>query len=203
MSSSQNATPGAHSAQSRCSTILCVDDDPNVTAALARTLRAERFRCLSAESAAAALAILEREHVDVLISDERMPTTPGSELLAQVRQRFPGCIRIILSGQSSLESAVRAINEGNVYRFLLKPCHPSELVATIRQALQYRKLQVLSRELLHRHQIQERRLAEIDNDHPDLMALAVDNDGAIVVDEQDGDGSIEELIRQLEATIDP
>jgi two-component system, probable response regulator PhcQ len=115
------------SADTNIATILLVDDEPNVTDALKRALRREPYELLTATSAFAAQQILERQHVDVVVSDEQMPGMSGSELLSSVRKQFPHTIRMILSGQASLEAAVRAINEGEVYRFFLKPCNPTDL----------------------------------------------------------------------------
>ena len=119
----------------KTATVLLVDDEPNVTDALKRLLRQEPYEILTAISAAAAQELLERNHVDVVISDEQMPGMSGSVFLSGVRKQYPHTIRMVLSGQASLEAAVRAINEGEVYRFFLKPCNATDLVITIRQAL--------------------------------------------------------------------
>jgi DNA-binding NtrC family response regulator len=111
--------------------ILLVDDEPHVTDALSRHFTKRQFLIRKATSAAEAYRILEHHRVDVVVSDERMPGESGTEFLANVRSRYPNTIRIILSGQASLEAAVRAINEGEVYRFFLKPCNPTDLVFTI------------------------------------------------------------------------
>jgi two-component system probable response regulator PhcQ len=73
--------------------------------------------------------------VDVVISDEKMPGMSGSEFLSLVRQEYPDTIRIILTGYGSLESAIRAINEGEIYRLFTKPCNVIDLAITIRLAL--------------------------------------------------------------------
>lgn len=180
--------------------ILFVDDDPRVTEGLMRSMRREPYECVVANSAADALAIMERRHIDVLVSDEKMPMTSGSELLAIVRQRFPASIRIILSGQSSLDAAIRAINEGEVYRFLQKPCNPAELAATIRQALQHKQLQDLSRRLLREHRGRGRLLEELEARNPGITHLATDDDGAIIADEEDA-ATMEDLIREMESAL--
>ncbi|MFO1377700.1 MAG: response regulator [Steroidobacteraceae bacterium] len=182
-------------------TVLFVDDDERVTDALRRTVRAEHLDCLTAQSAGEALEILQRRPVDVLVSDEKMPTTTGSELLAIVRQRFPATIRIILSGQSDLDAAIRAINEGEVYRFLQKPCDPRDLAATIRDALQHKKIQDLSRKLLRRYRHRGRLLETIERRNPGIIRVATDDDGAIFVDEDDADIDMDELLRQLETAV--
>lgn len=112
--------------------LLLVDDDARVTQALRRTLRAVvPWDVQTANSAREAIAMLERESFDAVISDERMPETTGSELLREVRRRWPDTARIILTGEASLESTIRAINEAEIYRFLTKPCRTDEIVACV------------------------------------------------------------------------
>ncbi len=118
--------------------VLLVDDEELVTEGLERALFAEPFRILSASSAARALGILAREHVDVIVSDEQMPGVSGSELLIEVRRRYPEIQRIMLTGRASLDTTIRAINEAAVFRFLRKPCASPDVAATIHAALDAR-----------------------------------------------------------------
>ena len=134
------------------SKLLLVDDEPNLTSALVRSLDRSQFEIFTADSAQKGLLILAGNDIDVVVSDERMPGMTGSQFLTEVRKQWPNTIRMILSGQADLEAAVRAINEGEVYRFLLKPCHPKELQMTILQGLQQKKLVAQSRKLLQEHQ---------------------------------------------------
>ncbi|MCK5194512.1 MAG: response regulator, partial [Desulfobulbaceae bacterium] len=122
------------------SKILLVDDETNLTSALKHTLYKEKHNIFTANSANEALAILSRENIDVLVTDEKMPGMTGSELITIVRRKYPETIRIILTGQASPEGALRAINEGQAYRFLVKPCNGLDLVITIRRALQHKEL---------------------------------------------------------------
>jgi two-component system probable response regulator PhcQ len=184
--------------KSNTATILLVDDEPNVTAALKRALRREPYEFLIATSAAAAQDLLERQHVDVVVSDEQMPGMSGSEFLSKVRQRFPHTIRMILSGQASLEAAVRAINEGEVYRFFLKPCNPTDLGVTIQQALSHKRLEEQSRRLLREYQKQAALLAKLNHNGPDLLRLDIDDHGAVVIDESDGEGEVTDLLAEIE-----
>jgi two-component system probable response regulator PhcQ len=103
--------------------VLFVDDEPHVTESLKRALRKEPYEVLSANSADEALEVLARQPVDVVISDEKMPGMQGSEFLAVVCKQYPETIRIIMTGHGSIEAAIRAINEGEIYRFLTKPCN--------------------------------------------------------------------------------
>ncbi len=182
-------------------TILLVDDEPNVTEALKRALRRAPYEFLTATSGAAAQQCLEHQHVDVVISDEQMPGMSGSEFLSGVRKQFPHSIRIILLGQASLEAAVRAINEGEVHRFFLKPCNPSDLMVTIQQALSHKRLKEKSRRLLREYQRQARVLAKLNHNGPDLLRLDIDEHGALVIDDSEDEGDVSDLLAEIELAI--
>ena len=188
-------------ARKSTATILLVDDEPNVTDALKRALRREPYEFLTAVSGPDAQQILERQHVDVVISDEQMPGMSGSEFLSKVRKQFPHTIRMILSGQGSLEAAVRAINEGEVYRFFLKPCNPTDLIFTVQQALTHKRLEEQSRRLLREYQRQAAMLAKLNHNGPDLLRLDTDAQGAVIIDESDGEGEVTDLLAEIELAI--
>jgi two-component system probable response regulator PhcQ len=179
-------------------TLLLVDDELLVTEGLKRAFHREPYRVLTATSAAAALELIARGPIDVIISDEQMPGMPGSAFLSLVRKQHPHTIRIILSGQANLEAAVRAINEGEVHRFLLKPCNPTDLMHTVRQALEHQRLEAQSRRLLREYQRQAAVLAKVDSLSPGLLHLDTDDQGAVVVDEADGESNVTELIAEIQ-----
>jgi DNA-binding NtrC family response regulator len=120
--------------------VLFVDDEPVLLESLGRCLRRAPFECLFAHSGAEALAQLARTHVDVLVSDERMPGMSGTELLERVRERFPDVVRILLTGGASLADAARVIGGSGVYRFLDKPIANGDLVRTIESGLAMKKV---------------------------------------------------------------
>lgn len=117
-------------------TVLLVDDEPQITSSVSQALRNEPFTILAAQSGEAALDIMARERVDVIISDEIMPGMQGSELLTHVSRLYPDVIRVILTGHASMEATVKAINEGRIFRFLFKPCSSKQILEVIHQALQ-------------------------------------------------------------------
>lgn len=183
--------------------VLFVDDEPNITAALKRALRDEPYTTISANSAAEALEILERRSVDVVVSDERMPGMSGSEFLGKVRERFPSTARIILSGQADLDAAIRAINEGAVWRFMLKPCNPADLMVTIRRAMEYKKLLELTGRLLQDYEHKVTLLDSIERSNPGLTNLDLDDDGAILLDDE-ATGmqfDLSDLLREIETRL--
>ena len=110
--------------------VLFVDDDPSILVGLRNTCRGEPYDVLTANSAVAAIAHLANQRVDVIVSDECMPRVSGSELLIRVSHEHPEVCRIMLTGEASLDVAVRAINEG-LYRFLSKPIKPDELTMAV------------------------------------------------------------------------
>jgi two-component system, probable response regulator PhcQ len=183
------------------SAILLVDDEPHVTEALSRHFSKRRFQVLRASSAAEAYRILDQHSVDVVVSDERMPGESGSQFLAGVRRRFPNTIRIILSGQASLEAAVRAINEGEVYRFFLKPCNPTDLLVTIERAIDHKRLEERSRQLLREFRRQAAMLEAVERQQPGLLTIDLDDSGAIVINENEAHDSVDDLLREIEESM--
>jgi DNA-binding NtrC family response regulator len=140
---------------------------------------------------------LRREPYQVVVADEGMPGMSGTELLAQVQLEYPETIRMMLTGQSSLDVAMRAINEGQVYRFLLKPVRAAELGAAIRDAIrEWDNRGVVRPGPLHTRR-QEVELAEIESEWQGLTHVERDDSGAIVVLEEDAD--LERTLREVEA----
>jgi HD-like signal output (HDOD) protein/DNA-binding response OmpR family regulator len=162
--------------------ILLVDDEPNLTSALKHTLYKEKHKIFTADSASEALAILSRENIDVLVTDEQMPGMTGSELITIARRKYPETIRIILTGQASSDGALRAINEGQAYRFLVKPCHGLDLVITIRRALQYKELVAKTRQMLNCIKQQSSLLQLLENTHPEIARTIGNSRRAIMSD---------------------
>jgi two-component system, probable response regulator PhcQ len=137
--------------------VLLVDDDDSVLCGLERSLHKEPYKLLTAKSGDEAILILENCEVDVLVADEMMPGMSGSELLAWTVENAPDTIRIMLTGNATTSIAIRAINEGQVYHFLTKPCDDMQLTIGIRKAIEHRALVTENRRLLeiNRHQFHE------------------------------------------------
>jgi HD-like signal output (HDOD) protein/CheY-like chemotaxis protein len=120
--------------------VLFVDDEPYLLAALRRMLRSERDRwdMLFASSGAEALALIEAEPVDAIVSDMRMPGMDGPELLARVQEGWPATARIILSGQADRDSVTAIIR--STQQFLAKPCEAGVLIGAVDGALRAQRL---------------------------------------------------------------
>lgn len=115
--------------------VLFVDDEVNIRRALMRLFRNEPVRVEQAESAEQALAILEHEPIQVVVSDQRMPGMSGVKLLSRVRERWPEIIRMMLTGFTEIDVAIEAINKGEIYRLVTKPWNDDELRSTVRTAV--------------------------------------------------------------------
>jgi len=126
-------------------TVLLVDDEPDVLRSYLRTLRKQPYEIFSASCADEAIEILIAQSVDLI-----MPGMSGTQLLTWVANHYPDVVRILLTGEATVRTAMRAINEGQVYRFLTKPCERLELAMAIRKGLEFKDLVEKNRELLER-----------------------------------------------------
>lgn len=145
-------------------TLLCVDDERGILNSLRRLLRKEDYRILTAGSGPEALAVLEDEPVQVVLSDYRMPGMTGTALLGEVRHRHPDTVRVVLSGFADAHMIVASINEGEVYRFLSKPWNDDELKATIRQCFEHYHLRLDNERLLRQVHLQNDVLRQMNDD---------------------------------------
>jgi two-component system, probable response regulator PhcQ len=187
--------------------VLLVDDEPSVTEALKRQLRREPYEVLCAASADQAMQVLRNESIDVVVSDERMPGMAGSELLSVVRRHFPDTVRMVLTGHASLQATLRAINEGQVSRFFIKPCDPAELSVAIRQAIQQRALLLESRRLLDTVRRQAALLRNLGVDASNVNPTEVKNaapahDSPEAIDIEDSSDDIEALTMNIKREIE-
>lgn len=128
--------------------ILFVDDEPNILQSIKRQLR-KRFDVTTAESGAQALDILKTEGpFAVIVSDMRMPEMTGVELLSRVKDLYPDMTRIMLTGNADQETAVEAVNTGQIFRFLTKPCPPAMFIPSLALALRQYRLVMAEKEIL-------------------------------------------------------
>lgn len=115
--------------------LLIVDDNATVLEALGRSLADSGCRIFTTTRPEDALGIVEREGVSILLSDMDMPGLNGLELVARVKRAHPEVVRILLTGRGSMEAALSAINEGEVFRFLTKPWDGSVLRDVVAEAV--------------------------------------------------------------------
>jgi len=139
-------------------TLLFVDDEPSILSSLKRLFRPHGYQIFTGEGAAAGLEILEKEPIDLVISDMRMPVMDGARFLEQVRLRWPETVRILLTGYADIQSTITAINQGQIYRYINKPWDDNEIVLIVREALERHRLEL---ENYHLNSLVEAQNAEL------------------------------------------
>jgi two-component system response regulator HupR/HoxA len=120
--------------------VLVVDDEVRSQEALRRTLE-EDFTVFTASSANEAREIMQREAIQIVLTDQRMPEVSGVAFLKEVREAWPETVRIIISGYTDSEDIIAGINEAGIYQYLLKPWHPDQLLLTLKRAAELHRLQ--------------------------------------------------------------
>jgi diguanylate cyclase len=142
-------------------TLLLVDDEEDVCAALERVLRYDGYSILHANSGQQGLDILSKNEVGVVISDQRMPQMTGAEFLTQVKELYPKTIRIVLSGAADLKSLTQAINQGAIYKFFTKPWDNEVLRVDVMEAFWRYELVQEKDQLLQQIQSANELLAQV------------------------------------------
>ena len=117
--------------------VLLVDDEESILNSLRRLLRGQPYDVLLATGGAQALEIMAQQPIDLVMSDARMPNMDGATFLAHVHQLYPHTTRIMLTGYADPAAIIKAINEGQIHRYISKPWHDEELLLTLRQSLAY------------------------------------------------------------------
>ncbi len=134
------ALDGEASAPATPPRLLFVDDEPGILNAMKRVFRGLGYDIFTAGSGAEALALLENQPVDLIISDMRMPEMDGAQFLEKVFSRWPEIKRILLTGYSDASATIAAINQAKIWRYISKPWDDAELLLCVEQALAHRQL---------------------------------------------------------------
>lgn len=120
--------------------LLIVDDEINIISSLSRLLRRDGYKIYKANSAKEGMDVLADNDVGVIISDQRMPETTGTEFLNNVKELYPDTVRIVLSGYTDLNTITEAINQGYIYKFLTKPWDDDLIRKNILEAFDHYEL---------------------------------------------------------------
>ncbi len=154
-----NAITGSPQTPTEASeSLLFVDDEANILAALKRLFRPYGYRIFTADSGKQGLEILSGEKIDLVISDMRMPEMNGAQFLEKVRELWPETIRILLTGYAEIGPTIDAINKGQIYRYISKPWEDNDISLTVRQALKFKQLE---REKLQLELLTQKQNAEL------------------------------------------
>ena len=170
--------------------ILIVDDEEHVLKALERALVDEDYDITTTTSSEEALELVRRRSFKVIISDECMPNMFGSELLAKISLRQPEVVKMLLTGYASVEAAIRAVNQGEIYRFLVKPWDDFELKMALRSGIEKYDLEMKNRRLQALVRTQAYRLAAKSGSRPGKAEL----DEAGVIDQMNAQEIAELLV---------
>jgi len=120
--------------------ILFVDDDEQILNALKRLTRVLKERVFLCQDSREAMNIIKSEHIDIVVSDYRMPNIDGISLLSEISNNYPEIIRIMLTGNADVDVMLGAINNGRIWGFIEKPWQGAQLLSTLKQAVQTRHL---------------------------------------------------------------
>jgi response regulator RpfG family c-di-GMP phosphodiesterase len=126
--------------ESNMATLLFIDDDASILTLLERLFRPLGYNIFTAKCGAEALVLMEKNRIDLVISDMQMPQMTGVEVLEQIRIKWPDVVRILQTGYSDLSSAIEAINRGEIYRYITKPWVNKDIVLIVCDALERKHL---------------------------------------------------------------
>ena len=166
-------------------TVLVVDDEKSILYSIKHVLKSENYHLLTAQSGIEGLALLKKHHVQLVISDQKMPGMTGLDFLKKVKVEHPEIITIMLTGYAEVEIAMEAINEVGVYKFIIKPWENNDLIITIRRALESLVVTLERDELLKRIQVQGAILKNLENEHPGISKIVRDEDGYIISEDDE------------------
>lgn len=180
--------------------ILVVDDEIYFLNSIKRTLKKEKFEVLCAASAKDAFEVLKNEKIELVISDYRMAEMNGIEFLKEVFKQYPDTIRFMLTGETNMEIAMQAINEGAISRFFTKPCNIFELAITIDEVLKQKELMEHTKRLLDKAKQQSNLLKETKDNSLNISQVQRDKDGAIIMEKTEVD--YEDFLKQISDFLD-
>lgn len=161
--------------------ILVVDDEANVRNALRRCLRKENYAVTFAENPLEALDLMKAATFDLVISDHEMPQMSGLKFLEKVRDRQPNAMRIMLTGNTEQQTAIEAINHGQVFRFIPKPWDDDELRVILFHAFEHLEQERENREIIAGARRNFDQGKQLDKEYPGISQVRRDANGAIII----------------------
>ena len=165
--------------------VLLVDDEPDVLDTLLSILSDEGYEVEIAHSGQEALERIEAFPAEIVLSDYMMPGMCGVELLHNIKQRLPHIIPILITGRGDMKISIESINQGQIFRFLLKPWNNQELKVTLQTALQYHDVIIENERLTTKVERQSNLLDEIEKKYPGITEMQIEADGTILLEDED------------------
>lgn len=141
--------------------VLFVDDEKSILSSLRRLMRPLKLNTYFGNSGAEGLKILEENHIDLIVSDMRMPEMDGAEFLTKAKAMKPDTVRILLTGYADMTSTIEALNNGGIYRYISKPWDDEELKSVILDGLKIKRLEREQVELIELTKKQNEELQDL------------------------------------------
>ena len=165
--------------------VLLVDDEPGVLHAVRRIFsRSQIVSLICEQDPFAAMSVVAEQNVGLVISDQQMPGMTGLEFLSWVNATHPDIVKIIMTGDTDIQTAVQAINDIGVYKFIRKPWNNEDLYWTVIRALEMVQMKQKNQELMTELNEKELCLQRYERLYPGISSLERDADGAIIIDEE-------------------
>ncbi len=177
-------------------TVLIVDDEVRSLETLRRTLQ-DDFEVMISTTTEEAEEILQREWVQIILCDQRMPKMTGVEFLQRVRETWPDTIRMIISGYTDSEEIISAVNDAGIYQYLTKPWHPDSLILTLRNAVRLFELQQQNASLSIELKMMPGQLDQSLADKREKLRANYQNDDGIVRSPDSGMNMVCDKIRRV------
>ena len=149
--------------------ILIVDDEPSVLSSIKRLLRDDGITCFTASSGDEGIDIFRDNDIGVVLSDQRMPSMSGVSFLEKIKDMNPDTVRILLTGYSSKESAIEAINRSGIFLYLTKPWNNDELKGAIGNAFKHYRLKIENKRLIELTRAQNKSLLSMNLHLEDMV----------------------------------
>jgi two-component system, probable response regulator PhcQ len=176
-------------------TVAIIDDEAPIRKALRRILKYEPYHVVDFGKPEEAMEYVRSNPVSLVISDHTMPGMLGMDLLRTVRLVKPNTIRMILTGNANLEMALKAINEGAIYRFLTKPWDNDELLVSIRLGIRQYETEAENRRLAALVRKHQAVLERLEREQPGVTGLQKEPEGRVVLDELDIEEALAEAAK--------
>ena len=178
--------------------VLLIDDEPDVLDTLESILTDDGYEVATAHGGQDALDLVDTFPAEIVLSDYMMPGMCGVELLHKIKQRLPHIVPILITGRGDMKISIESINQGEIFRFLLKPWNNEELRMTLQTAFKYHDVILENERLTKTVQKQSSLIDEIEKKYPGISEMKIEEDGTILLEDEDFSDALETLHVQEE-----
>lgn len=165
--------------------VLFIDDDENILKSIKRACIDEPYTVVTSAYPFEALDLLHYDterSIKVVVFDHKMPEMLGADLCAKIRKEYPHIVTVMLTGQADIEAIKKAINEGEIFRFITKPFSVNELKNILLAAFEYQEKLEHLRNKETPSVCKEEILKELEKKYPGISNVKRDTDGSIIID---------------------